>query len=103
MPDEMEGSAHRIMEAWAELESALRGALPFCSVAPPTQPTELLSALRINHRIGEEEETRILSLREIRTRVAHDPEEPEASVADEYEAEVRRLRAFLDGGPPEAC
>lgn len=96
--------AERIMEAWVELEGALRSALPACSVAPPNQPGELLAALRINHRIGREEEERILALREIRNRAAYEPEEPPEEEADRYEAQVAELRARLAGGtPPEVC
>jgi len=95
--------ATRILSAWVELETALRKALPVCSVAPPTQPTELLSALRINHRIGPEEETRIQILREVRNRVAHAPEEPPEEEVFRYEAEVAALKGVLEGGPPGAC
>lgn len=95
--------ATRILEAWVELEGALRAALPVCSVAPPTQPTELLSALRINHRIGEEEEARILALREARNRVAHAPEEPPEGEAARFEAEVVALMQALEGSPPGLC
>jgi hypothetical protein len=95
--------ATRIMKAWVELETALRDALPVCSVAPPTQPTELLSALRINHRIGPEEEERILRLREARNRVAHSPEEPPEEEAARYEAQVAALKSGLTGGPWETC
>ena len=95
--------ATRIMNAWVELETALREALPVCSVAPPTQPTELLSALRINHRIGPEEEERILALRESRNRIAHTPEEPPEEEAARYEAEVAALRSHLGGSPPGIC
>ena len=95
--------ATRILAAWAELENTLREALPVCSVAPPTQPTELLSALRINHRIGPEEETRILALRETRNRIAHDPEEPSEGEVAAFEAEVAELTTGLRGGPPGIC
>ena len=90
-----ESTATRIMKSWVELEEALRGALPVCSVQPPTQPSELLSALRINHQIGPGEEERILALREIRNRVAHDPEEPSAAEADAYAAEAAALKARI--------
>ena len=101
----MSGSpADRIMEAWVELESALRGALPVCSVAPPTQPSELLAALRINHRIGREEEEEILRLRETRNRVAYSQEEPSEEEAEGFQARVRELKAILAGGTPqETC
>lgn len=95
--------ATRILAAWADLEDALRRALPVCSVAPPTQPTELLSALRINHRIGAGEEARILALREIRNRVAHDPAEPPEAEAGAFEAEVAELKTGLSGAPPGIC
>jgi hypothetical protein len=92
----MEASASsRILSAWVELESALRNALPVCSVAPPNQPSELLSALRINHTIGPEEEARILHLREIRNRIAHDPNEPSDPEVDWFEAEVIELKREL--------
>lgn len=93
----------RILEAWIRLENALRNALPVCSVQPPTQPSELLSALRINHRIGPVEEARILSLREMRNRVAHAGEEPSQEEADRFEAEVEGLASQLAGGPGELC
>jgi len=98
-----ETPAHRIMKAWVELEAGLRRALPVCSVAPPTQPTELLSALRINRRIGPEEEGRIMALREIRNRVAHQPEEPPEDEAIRYEEEVAALRTTLETPPPGSC
>jgi trans-L-3-hydroxyproline dehydratase len=92
----MEASASsRILSAWLALESDLRDALPVCSVAPPNQPSELLSALRINHAIGPEEEARILDLREVRNRVAHDPEEPSDAKVDWFEAEVKELRQAI--------
>jgi hypothetical protein len=93
--------ATRILDAWVELEKALRSALPFCSVAPPTQPSELLAALRINHRIGAQEEARILALRETRNRIAHDPGEPDVEEAATFEDEARRLMATLKG--TDAC
>lgn len=99
-------AAARIMEAWVELEGALRNALPVCSVAPPNQPGELLAALRINHRIGEAEEVKILELREIRNRVAYRASEPTEKEAARYESRVRRLVEHLAGGPgsdPGAC
>ena len=100
----MNGStATRILEAWTQLETALRAALPVCSFQPPNQPSELLSALRINHQIGPEEEAQILSLREIRNRVAHDPEEPSREEADLFEKEVETLTAHLAGGHGTAC
>jgi hypothetical protein len=95
--------ATRIMNAWVELEAALREALPVCSVAPPTQPTELLSALRIGHRIGAEEEERILALRRIRNLAAHTPEGPPEEEAAEYEVEVQALVKRLGGTHPGAC
>jgi len=95
--------ADRIMEAWKELEGGLRAALPVCSVAPPTQPSELLSALRINHSIGEEEERRIRNLREIRNRVAHSGAEVGEEEADAFQAEVRDLLGGLKGKTTEAC
>jgi hypothetical protein len=98
-----DSTADRILDAWMRLETALREALPVCSVAPPTQPTELLSALRINHRIGPQEEERILALREIRNRVAHDPQEPSETEADGFEEEVKALVRLLSPAPPEAC
>jgi hypothetical protein len=95
--------ATRILEAWSALETALRNALPVCSVAPPTQPSELLSALRINHRIGPEEEARILALREIRNRVSVDPEEPPEEEANAFEEEVSLLKNKLAGHDPAVC
>ena len=99
----VENPATRIMNAWVDLETALRQALPVCSVAPPTQPTELLSALRIGHRIGAEEEERILALRRIRNRTAHAPENPPEEEAAEYEAEVQALVNRLGGIHRDAC
>ena len=95
--------ADRILEAWVQLEAALREALPFCSVAPPTQPSELLAALRINHRIGPEEEARIMALRELRNRVAHDPVEPSVEEADRFLEEAGALMASLSPAPPASC
>ena len=92
--------AHRIMNAWSELETAMREALPVCSVSPPNQPGELLAALRISHRIGREEEERILVLRETRNWVAYDPAEPPEEEAARFEAEVALLKEQLDGSPP---
>lgn len=97
------GTAERVLEAWVALERALREALPVCSVAPPTQPLELLSALRINHRIGEEEERRILALRETRNRVSVEPTEPTEGEAQAYEEEIAALKEFLGGGPQDPC
>lgn len=94
-------NATRIMEAWIELERALRTALPVCSVQPPTQPSELLSALRINHRIDQDQEERILALREIRNRAAYAPEGPSPEEADAFEREVRDLRSFLESSQPD--
>ncbi len=96
-------TATRILEAWIQLENALRATLPLCSVRPPTQPSELLYALRINQKIGHGEEARILALREIRNRVAHAPKEPSRDEADRFEEEVEALTAHLAGGPSEAC
>jgi len=89
-------TAERILNAWIELEDTLRNALPLCSVAPPTQPVELLSALRINHRIDQAEEEEILSLREARNRVAYQPDEPSEEEARRYEKAVAGLRARLE-------
>jgi len=95
--------ALRILNAWTELETAMRDALPVCAISPPNQPAELLAALRINHRIGLGEEERIQRLRETRTRVAHDPEEPPEDDADRFEAEVAVLKELLSGSPPGIC
>ena len=94
--------ATRVLEAWVRLERGLRDALPVCSVQPPTQPTELLSALRINHRIGPEEEARILALREVRNQIAHSPEDPPPREADRFEQEVDDLLTGLEAGK-ETC
>jgi hypothetical protein len=92
------------MESWIELEQALRRALPVCSVAPPNQPAELLAALRINRRIGQEDEERILALRDARNRVAYQPHEPPDEEARRYEEEVDRLVEMLAGdSAPGAC
>lgn len=87
--------ATRILDAWIRLEAGLRKALPVCSVQPPTQPLELLSALRINGQIGAEEEEAVLALRETRNRAAHSPDEPPAAEADAFEREVARLLSAL--------
>ena len=102
-PTQDASTATRVLVAWIKLERALKEALPVCSVQPPTQPSELLSALRINHQIGPEEETRILALREIRNRVAHAPEEPSNEEADLFEKEVESLKTHLEGGPGGSC
>jgi hypothetical protein len=81
----------RILAAWVKLEEGLRAALPVCSVAPPTQPSELLSALRINGTLGPEEEERIRDLREVRNRVAHDPTDPPEDEAKRFEEAVATL------------
>jgi hypothetical protein len=94
-----ESTATRILKSWVELEEALRRALPVCSVQPPTQPSELLSALRINHQIGPEQEARILALRELRNRVAHSPGEPSAAEADSFVEEAVALMAQISAHP----
>jgi len=93
----------RILKSWIELEAALRGALPVCSMAPPTQPSELLAALRINHSIGPDEEALVRSLREIRNRVAHSGQEPPGSEAATFEEAVEGLKIRLRQGAPETC
>ncbi len=98
-----ESTATRILEAWIELEEALRNSLPVCSVQPPTQPSELLSALRINHQIGPDEEARILALREIRNRVAHTLDEPPHEETARFEAEVEALKTHLADGSGTTC
>lgn len=95
-------TATRILEGWIQLEDALRDTLPSCSVQPPTQPSELLSALRIEHTVGPEEEARVVALREIRNRVAHAPEEPSEQEAEEFEEEVEALIRFLEQASPRA-
>jgi len=89
------GAADQIMEAWIRLETALREALPVCSIQPPTQPSELLSALRINGRIGAEEEDRIFALRDVRNRVAHGALDPSDEEAADLEQEVDEMVALL--------
>ena len=96
-------NADRILSAWIRLEQALRDALPVCSVQPPNQPSELLSALRINHRIGAEEEARILALREERNRVAHAPGDPPRDQVDRFEEEAAVLSALLSEDPGGSC
>ena len=102
MPD---SNATRILEAWIRLEEGLRKALPVCAVQPPTQPLELLSALRINGQIAVTEEERVLALREIRNRVAHDPDEPADVEAEAFEQAVSELLGSLqrDAGSTPAC
>ena len=95
--------AERIMEAWVRLEDGLRAALPACSVQPPRQPSELLSALRINHRIDSDQESRIQALRAIRNRVAHATGEPPYQEADRFVEEVADLLAGLEAGNAEGC
>lgn len=92
MDDSPEG---RILAAWNELEAALRATLPVCVVAPPTQPFELLSALRINRVIGPEEEERIMALRQARNRVAHQTADLSPAEVASYRAEVEDLVAHL--------
>lgn len=94
--------AHKILHAWTELETALRAALPVCSVQPPKQPLELLSALRINGQVGPVAEARILALREIRNHVAHTPDEPSEKEVDRFLGEVQDLKRLLKraGGTP---
>jgi uncharacterized protein YutE (UPF0331/DUF86 family) len=100
-----DSNAARILEAWVQLEEGLRKALPVCAVQPPTQPLELLSALRINGQVGAEEEETVLALREIRNRVAHDPNEPDDDEADAFQEAVTELLASLQpgGGSTPAC
>ncbi len=93
-----QSNANRILEAWVQLEAALRAALPVCSIQPPTQPLELLSALRINGQIGPREEAEVMSLREIRNRVAHDPDEPSIQETEAYEEKVEGLITLLGTG-----
>jgi uncharacterized protein YutE (UPF0331/DUF86 family) len=101
---DMEDSpAERILAAWSELESALRGALPVCAVAPPTQPSDLLAALRITGVLGPEEEERIMILRKTRNRVAHGAEEPSLTRAQAYVREVAALTEVLGRSPGEPC
>ncbi len=95
--------ADRILAAWVELESALRRALPACAVAPPTQPSELLSALRMNRVLGPHEEERIMALRQARNRVAHQAEEPSREEADAYLQEVAALMAAVYGDAGKSC
>lgn len=85
-----ESNAGQIIASWIDLEAAMRDALPFCSVAPPTQPAELLAALRVNRSIGAEEEALIRSLREERNRIAHAEQEP-------TEEEVRAFMEAVSG------
>jgi hypothetical protein len=98
-----ESPAHRILGAWAELESALRGALPVCAVVPPTQPSELLAALRISGVVGPAEEVRIMALRQTRNRVAHQVGEPSPEETAAYLAEAAALVAALRGTSDEPC
>ena len=95
--------AARIFQAWIHLEEALRGALPVCSVQPPTQPAELLAALRIQGRLGPEEEASILDLRAIRNRIAHQEQDPPPQEADDFEAAVRTLLDHLQTTEPGGC
>jgi uncharacterized protein YutE (UPF0331/DUF86 family) len=85
-------AAQRILQAWIDLEAALRRALPLCAVAPPTQPAELLAALRVAGRIGPEEEEEVMALREHRNRVAHQPGEPSADEVLRYEIRVAAVK-----------
>jgi uncharacterized protein YutE (UPF0331/DUF86 family) len=98
-----DSAAARIITAWAELEGSLRSALPACSLVPPTQPAELLAALRINGVLGPEEEERIVALRRLRNRVAHGMEEPSPDAAADYLAEVDSLLAVLRGPSAGPC
>ena len=95
--------ALRILSSWSELERALRDALPACSLVPPTQPAELLAALRVIDAIGAEDEAEVTALREIRNRVAHLPEEPSVEEAEAYEARVEDVRRRLPHPREETC
>jgi len=93
----------RMVAAWVRLENHLRKALPACVVSPPTQPSELLSALRISHAIDAEGEERIRTLRDLRNRAAHGIDHLTEEDAEAFEAEVASL---LDSLPPptaESC
>jgi len=98
-----DSAAASIITAWAELEASLRSALPACSLVPPTQPAELLAALRVNGVLGPREEERIMALRRRRNRVAHGMEEPSAEGAADYLAEVDSLLAALRSPSSGAC
>ena len=93
--------AERILLAWTDLERALRRALPACSVAPPTQPRELLTALRVNHRVGPQEEAEIIALREMRNWIAHAPEEPSPEEVAQYETRVATVMGRVVAISPE--
>ena len=95
-----EWTAERIAEAWIDLETAMRSALPACSVAPPTQPSELLAALRINRRIGPEEEDQIRTLRNERNRIAHAEEEPTVGQVQAFVEAASRLKEYLRRDEP---
>lgn len=98
-----ESPAMRVLHTWIELEDALRKALPVCSVAPPTQPSELLSALRINRRIGPEEEEQIRALRETRNRVAAGVHEPTEEEADTFAGQTEAILIHLQASPSDSC
>jgi len=93
----MSDTAERIVRAWTELEEALRGALPACSIAPPTQPSELVAALRVSGVLGPEDEARVAELREIRLRAAFGgedlPDEDAARCEEAVRGLVERMRA----------
>ena len=100
----MDDSAEaRIITAWAELEASLRSALPVCALVPPTQPAELLSALRINGVLGPGEEERIMALRQWRNRVAHGMEGASLEASTDYLAEVDSLKAVLRSASSGPC
>jgi hypothetical protein len=98
-----DSAAVSIITAWTELEASLRSALPACALVPPTQPAELLSALRINGVLGPEEEERIVALRRLRNRVAYGMEEPSPEAATAYLAEVDSLKAALRSPSTGLC
>ncbi len=85
--------AQAILEAWRDLETALRNLLPACSLAPPNQPGELLAALRVLGILGPEEEVEVQELRRERNQVAHSPQEPSLQHVHRYR---QRVEALLD-------
>lgn len=90
-----DSAAEQVLKTWIDLETAMRDALPVCSVAPPTQPAELLAALRVNQRIDAEDEALIRLLREERNRIAHAEQEPAEEEVQSFVEAVAGLKRKL--------
>lgn len=93
-------AAQEILEAWRELEEALRTRLPSCAPAPPSQPGELVTALRLLGGLGPQEEVEIEELRRERNRVAHTPQAPSRDQVRRYRQRIAVLMERLGAFPP---